>query len=101
MRLLARQQQPEESVEAARQSGQAAMDTTQVGRARVVGQAGMHAATGRQQHGSGEYGATESITVRGSTLPTPLQNIPPPPPRTAAQFRAALWSSEAGDLSRP
>jgi hypothetical protein len=90
MRLLARQQQPAESVEAARQAVRAAMDKTQVGRARVVGQAGVHAATGRQQHGAGEDGATESITVRGSTLPTPPQNSPPPPPRTAAQLRAAF-----------
>jgi hypothetical protein len=90
IRLLARQQKPAESVEAARQAGRAAMDTTQVGRALVVGQAGMHAATGRQQHGAGEDGATENITVRGSTLPTPPQNSPPPPLRTAAQFRAAF-----------
>jgi hypothetical protein len=74
----------------ARQAGRAAMDTTQVGQARVVGQAGMNAATGRQQHGAGEDGDTESITVRGSTLPTPPQNSPPPPPRTAAQLRAAF-----------
>jgi hypothetical protein len=50
VRLLARQQQPAEYAQAARQAGRAAMDKAQGGRARVVGQACVHAATGRQKH---------------------------------------------------